>query len=57
MTKADYEALPEEKKAEVRTTRECYECGAFLVRTKHSAGNLHAICPECWRCPDCDDGE
>lgn len=40
------------------TDRTCYRCNEKLVSVEgHSIGNLHAVCPTCKVCPDCDDGE
>lgn len=37
--------------------RKCPLCNTELVpQLGHSIGSLHAICPKCNICPDCEDG-
>ena len=55
MTTAEYNALPAENKKQYQTHRVC-ECGEPLVQDGHSIGALHAVCPKCNLCPDCEDG-
>lgn len=56
MTHAEFAALPDAEKAPYQSHRLCSECGEKLLRTAHSAGDLHVQCLKCKLCPDCDDG-
>ena len=42
---------------EAEPKAECPKCKVALVGDpNHSIGGLHAVCPKCHFCPDCDEG-
>ncbi len=57
MTVSDFMNLPQAAREKYLSHRKCPECGDPLVRTNHSAGDLHVQCIRCKNCPDCEDGE
>lgn len=51
-----YRNLPAEEQVKFQSHRMC-DCGEHLVRTGHSTGDLHTVCPKCDLCPDCEEGD
>lgn len=56
MDYAAYNALSDADKKPLQVARKC-DCGEPLVGMEgHSIGALHAVCPKCQMCPDCEEG-